>query len=149
MNKYKLRRLFEQEFAKLNAELIQFANANGFIPFHLKYTPHFIDDLIKRDISYTAILNLLSKSKNHMDEISKFLALPYQPRMEEDKTPGVEYRPLRLELTDGELWIGLSSDKPFGQFFDNVVGMTCRMAIVNPVRLPSRISCTVIKCEDN
>ncbi|MDP1183330.1 hypothetical protein Q6285_29095, partial [Klebsiella pneumoniae] len=55
---------------------------------------------------------------------------------------GVKYRELRLELTNGDLWIGLTADKT--QNSPGTYGLCCRMGIINKNRKPGKISTRLI-----
>lgn len=114
------------------------------LKFHLKYTKHFMDDLIDRNISVDEIYALFEKAFTEMDEFTNYLSLPYRPYVDEEIVEGVEYRPTRLEVSDGEIWIGLTSDKPLIYEENRNIGLTCRMAIRNSSRMPSRVSTKTI-----
>jgi len=116
----------------------------GELTFHLKYTKHYMDDLLDRNISVDEIYALFEKSFEQMSEFTDYLALPYRPYVDEEIVPGVEYRPTRLEVSNGELWIGLTSDKPLIHEENKNIGLTCRMAIRNASRMPSRVSTKTI-----
>lgn len=114
------------------------------IKFHLKYTKHFMDDLIDRKISVDEVYALFVKSFDKIHEYSEYLNLPYRPYVDEEIVSGVEYRPTRLEVSDGDIWVGLTSDKPLIYEENRNIGLTCRMAIRNPSRKPSRVSTKTI-----
>ena len=66
-------------------------------------------------------------------------------QIDEDFIDGIEYRPGRLEITDGNLWLGFTVCKPNAKFKDP--SLQCRMAIINSRRLPGKASKAVIKTQ--
>ncbi|UYD57439.1 endoribonuclease [Aeromonas phage B614] len=145
MNRYKLRRILECEFKEMNAR-IEKARAKDSHSFHLEYTYHFIDDLILRNICPDYAIKLIRGLESKMEEIDAYMSLPYPPHLHEKREEGVEYRPIRLEITDGNLWIGITPSKipPSNDYSSS---LTCRMAIVNNRRLASNVTTKVIKME--
>lgn len=147
MNRYKLRRILEAEFKAVNASIEEARSSSGHgHRFHLEYTYHFIDDLILRNIDVDAMLKLVKGLKDEIDQIDEYMSLPYPPHLDEKRVEGVEYRPIRLEITNGSLWIGITPSKipPSSEYSSS---LTCRMAIVNSRRLTSNVTTKVIKME--
>ncbi len=138
----KLRRIFDTEFKKINSEIREMCVAEkiGKI-FHVKYSSHLLDRAIQREIDETYVFELFKKLKNHCQEVIDFLNLPPMPDVE---TPLDEknYRPLRLEITDGNLWLGMTVN-PHKED-EKSFGLCCRMAFVNNKRLKGKISTHVI-----
>lgn len=145
MNKYKIRRILEQGMKEITQDV---SGMNLEHKFHMKYCSHLLESMVDRNIDPYYFLELLKKSLNKMEIYQRHLSLPVRPRLDEDMEDGVEYRPVRIEVTDGNLWIGMTADKPFGEFEEVNTGMQCRMAIINNKRFPSRISCDVINVKD-
>lgn len=147
MNRYKLRRILEAEFKDINTNIEEVRASSGHgHRFHLEYTYHFIDDLLLRNIDIDSMLKLIRALKNKIDEVDSYVSLPYPPHLDEKRIEGVEYRPIRLEITDGSLWIGITPSKipPSSEYSSS---LTCRMAIVNSRRLTSNVTTQVIKME--
>ncbi|BBC78178.1 endoribonuclease [Escherichia phage EcS1] len=138
----KLRRIFETEFNSINAELKKACKEYGIKEvFHLKYSPHLLDRAIQREIDETYVFNLFHKLHRKVVDVVEYLRLKPLPDIEDHILPGVEYRPLRLEITDRNLWLGMTVDK--GQTASSY-GLTCRMAFINNKRLEGKISTKVI-----
>ncbi|AAQ81427.1 endoribonuclease [Aeromonas phage Riv-10] len=147
MNRYKLRRVLEDKFKEINSRIEASRNTRqGSHKFHLEYTYHFIDDLIIRKIDVDYVLQLVNRIDDHLDAIDEHMSLPYPPTLDLKRDDQVQYRPIRLEITDGNLWIGLTTSKipPSGEYSSAI---TCRMAIVNSRRLSSNVTTRVIKVE--
>ncbi|AIX12096.1 endoribonuclease [Citrobacter phage Moon] len=141
----KLRRLFETEFHKINAKIKDASKAAGVPGFHLKYSQHLLDRAIQREIDENYVFELFHKLSNHVVEVNAFLELPERPDVEEDLDPNIEYRPLRLEITDQKLWLGFTVSKPVpGKTFSTPYTLNCRMAFINTNRHEGKISKTVI-----
>lgn len=148
MNRYKLRRLLEEEFRQVNSQIEAGRATSGVTHrFHLEYTYHFIDDMLLRKISLEQVMALIGKIPSVMKEIDEYMALPYPPHLHEKRVEGVKYRPIRLEITDGRLWIGITPSK-IPPSDDYSSSLTCRMAIVNSRRLASNVTTKVIRLED-
>lgn len=147
MNRYKLRRILEAEFKEINKS-IELARVSYGIGhrFHLEYTYHFIDDLLLRNIDSDHMIKLIRAISTKMTEIDAYMSLPYPPHLNEKRVEGVEYRPIRLEITDGTLWIGITPSK-IPPSADYSSSLTCRMAIVNARRLTSNVTTKVIRME--
>lgn len=141
----KLRRQFETEFRQINDEIREASKAAGVSTFHLKYSQHLLDRAIQREIDEKYVFELFHKIKNHILEVNEFLALPERPDIDEDFVDGIDYRPGRLEVTDGSLWLGFTVCRPNEKFKDP--SLQCRMAIVNSKRLPGKASKAVIKTQ--
>lgn len=140
----KLRRQFETEFGKINRAAVEFCKDNAIEnSYHFRYSPHLLDRAIQREIDETYMFKLLRAVKEHSQEISDFLALPPLPHAEQGTIDTDGYRPLRLEITDGNLWLGITVDPKTSKY--NTYGLCCRMAFVNNKRLPGKISTKVIK----
>ncbi|ASU00739.1 endoribonuclease [Aeromonas phage AS-gz] len=147
MNRYKLRRILEAEFKEINRKIEEARLASGHgHRFHLEYTYHFIDDLLLRNINVDDTLCLIKGLKEKIHEVDEYMSLPYPPHLDEKRVEGVEYRPIRLEITNGSLWIGITPSKipPSSEYSSS---LTCRMAIVNSRRLTSNVTTKVIKME--
>ncbi|QQG32177.1 site-specific RNA endonuclease [Citrobacter phage CkP1] len=141
----KLRRLFETEFNKINAKIKDEAKKAGVSAFHVKYSQHLLDRAIQREIDETYVFDLFRKLSNHVVEVNEFLELPERPDVEEDLDPNIEYRPLRLEITDGTLWLGFTVSKPHPEkTFDTPYSLQCRMAFINTNRYQGKTSKKVI-----
>lgn len=140
----KLRRQFETAFRDINSTNKIACKQAGVNWFHLKYSQHLLDRAIQREIDENYVLELFHKMKDHVKEIAEFLAMPERPEVEDQILPGVEYRPLRLEVTDGNLWLGFTVSKPNPDSNFTSHSMQCRMAIVNNKRLQGKISTKVI-----
>lgn len=138
----KLRRQFETEFRQINDEIREASKAAGVSTFHLKYSQHLLDRAIQREIDEKYVFELFHKIKNHVLEVNEFLSLPERPDIDEDFVDGIDYRPGRLEVTDGNLWLGFTVCRPNEKFKDP--SLQCRMAIVNSKRLPGKASKAVI-----
>ena len=139
----KLRRIFETEFRKINAGIKDAAKTLGLPGFHIKYSQHLLDRAIQREIDENYVFELFHKVKNHVKEVAEFLSMPARPDVDEDFVEGVEYRPGRLEITDGNLWLGLTVCRENPAF--KMKTLQCRMAIINSKRLPGKASKAVIK----
>ena len=141
----KIRRMFENQFRVINSHIHDTAIKQGYPEkFHVKYSPHFLDRIIMRELDETAVLNLLSNFHNDFvfEEVMSYLLLPPLPDDQEEIDVNVNYRELRLELTDGKLWIGLTADKT--QNSPGTYGLCCRMGIINVNRKPGKISTRLI-----
>ncbi|UNA02474.1 site-specific RNA endonuclease [Serratia phage SP1] len=140
----KIRRMFEQQFRVLNSKIEQAMERTGYgAKFHIKYSPHFLDRVIMRDIEEKSVLDLLSAFGSDVifEEVMDYLFLPPVPDdMKLD--PNVRYRELRLEITNGKLWIGLTADKV--QHSPYTYGLCCRMGIVNEKRMAGKTSTRLI-----
>lgn len=143
----KLRRQFETEFYKINKGIKDACNSQGIEWFHIKYSQHLVDRAIQREIDEGYVFSLLEKLKSHVVEVVQFLDMPERPDIDEDFVDGIEYRPGRLEVTDGNLWLGLTVSKPdlTGRFTNK--SLQCRMAIVNNKRHAGKNSKQVIKID--
>ncbi|WKW84346.1 endoribonuclease [Aeromonas phage GomatiRiver_11] len=147
MNRYKMRRLLEDAFKEVNTQIAQTSAEQGVThKFHIEYTYHFIDDLLLRKIDLDYAISLIRNIVNHLEEIDNYMSLPYPPHLHEKRAEDVVYRPIRLEITDGNLWIGITPSKipPSDKYSSS---LTCRMAIVNSRRLSSNVTTKVIKME--
>ncbi|ANA49462.1 endoribonuclease [Salmonella phage vB_SnwM_CGG4-1] len=141
----KLRRLFETEFAKINSEIKAASTAAGIPGFHVKYSQHLLDRAIQREIDENYVFELFHKLSNHVVEVNTFLELPERPDVEEELNSNIEYRPLRLEITDKTLWLGFTVSKPTpGKTFSTPYSMQCRMAFINNNRYEGKTSKYVI-----
>ncbi|ASZ76362.1 hypothetical protein [Proteus phage PM2] len=130
----KARRKFSEAFSEINKNLNK-ENAG----FHIKFGSHIIDRTLERGIQLSDIFGLLNKLYQAKESILDYCKLPDMPI--ENPDPNIEYKPTRLEITDGKLWIGFTSSEGT----QGTYGLTCRMVIFNPSRLPSKISTKVIK----
>ncbi|BAQ22770.1 endoribonuclease [Edwardsiella phage PEi20] len=137
----KLRRVFETEFAEINKTIATSCAANGVERFFVKYSPHLLDRAIQREIDEQYVFTLFKLLHNHVTTVVEFLKLPALPDVEDDKVEGVEYRPLRLEITDRNLWLGMTVDRPTP---GRLPSLCCRMAFINNRRLEGKISTKVI-----
>jgi hypothetical protein len=140
----KLRRLFETEFNKINSEIKAAAKVAGVNWFHVKYSQHLLDRAIQREIDENYVFELFHKLSKHVKEVNEFLDMPERPDVEEDLDPNVEYRPLRLEITDGNLWLGFTVSKPNPEKRFDTHSLQCRMAFVNNNRFQGKTSKKVI-----
>lgn len=134
----KLRRQFEMKFRDINNDIRENASS----PFMVKYSDHLLDRAIQRDIDANYVFNLIEKITEHTTEVNDFLRMEPLPDVEEHIDPDKVYRPLRLELTDGNLWIGMTVDKCAP---GKIPRLKCRMAFINNRRLEGKISTKVIK----
>lgn len=137
----KLRRIFETEFNQINKGIIETCTALGIEPFIVKYSQHLLDRAIQREIDETYMFALFKKLHNHVAEVTEFLNMPPLPDVETDKDPAVTYRPLRLEITDRNLWLGMTVDRHRP---GTIFSLCCRMAFINNRRLEGKISTKVI-----
>lgn len=137
----KLRRIFETEFAKINRIIASACTEAKIDVFFIKYSPHLLDRAIQREIDENYVFELFGKIGPHVKEIVEFLELPPQPILLADIIPGVEYRPLRLEITDRNLWLGMTVNTASPNKFP---ALCCRMAFINDQRLEGKISTKVI-----
>lgn len=142
----KLRRQFETEFHKINASIKAAAKEAGVDWFHIKYSHHLLDRAIQREIDEKYVFSLFHKLHAHVKEVAEFLAMPARPDTEEELQPGVEYRPLRLEITDGTLWLGLTVSHMTEKFSNH--SLQCRMAFINSNRFEGKTSKKVIKIKE-
>lgn len=141
IHRNKLRRIFENTFRDINNSIKNAAIEAGIEPFFIKYSNHLLDRAIQRDIDEQYVFDLFKKIHHHVEEISKFLELPPLPLDLEQIDPDIKYRPQRLEITDGNLWIGMTVDTHTkGKWYS----LKCRMAFVNNKRLKGKISTYVI-----
>lgn len=141
----KLRRIFAQEFDKINDRINAACKAAGSdISFHVKYSSHLLDRAIQREIDEQYVFDLFNKLPTHVGKVIEFLQLPATPDIESELDENVNYRPLRLEITDGNLWLGMTVNKFEGTTNLNNYGLCCRMAFVNNRRLKGKISTEVI-----
>lgn len=137
----KLRRIFETEFQKINNQIKDACIKNGLKPFFVKYSPHLLDRAIQREIDEGYVFTLFQKLHAHVVEVVKFLEMTPAPDVEQELDPTVEYRPLRLEITDRNLWLGMTVDRHRpGQAYN----LCCRMAFINNKRLEGKTSTKVI-----
>ncbi|WJZ27998.1 endoribonuclease [Serratia phage 92A1] len=144
IRRQKLRRMFESEFQQINTDIVNTLKSMGSSQrFHVKYHPHFLDRVAQREIEEKYVFDLFKKLPSCSQEVIDFLLMPPLPATEEDLDPEVNYRPLRLELTDGTLWLGMTVDR----HPENCTsfGLTCRMGFINSSRLKGKISTKVIK----
>lgn len=137
----KLRRIFETEFRDLNNAIKREALKQGVQPFFVKYSDHLLDRAIQREIDETYVFALFKKIHNHVKEINEFLVMEPLPDVEDEIQEGVEYRPLRLEITDKTLWLGMTVDRKQP---NKGYSLKCRMAFVNSKRLEGKTSTKVI-----
>lgn len=137
----KLRRKFEEAFRSLNLSVRARAKAEGKEPFFTKYSDHLLDRAIQREIDEEYVFSVLSKIPDHLKEINEFLAMPWLPIDPKDIDENIEYKPMRLEITDGNLWLGFTMDIPRPGKGPSI---KCRMAFVNDKRLKGKISTKVI-----
>ncbi|QPB12259.1 hypothetical protein [Providencia phage PSTCR6] len=133
----KLRRFFTDEFKEINKYIRDKMPDEHFF---LKFSPHLVDRVIQRDIAYGHVIKLVREMTNHCEEIYSFCKMVPLPKPGEPRED-IEYRPLRLEVTDGNLWLGFTADPT------NIspIGLLCRMAFYNPNRKPGKISTKLIK----
>lgn len=141
----KLRRRFETEFKSINDKNRAACKVAGVPAFFIKYSNHLLDRAIQREIDEEYVFSLFHKIHNHVAEIHEFLELPMMPIESSEVIPGVEYRPQRLEITDGTLWLGMTVSLPDPTGFHTGHSMQCRMAFVNQQRFKGKISTKVIK----
>lgn len=137
----KLRRIFETEFQKINSSIATACKEAGFAPFFVKYSQHLLDRAIQREIDEAYVFQLFHKLDAHVADVVEFLNMTPSPDVESEREKGVEYRPLRLEITDRNLWLGMTVDRhrpgtPFA--------LCCRMAFINNKRLEGKTSTKVI-----
>lgn len=137
----KLRRIFETEFAEINKSITSSCTEAGVKRFFVKYSPHLLDRAIQREIDEQYVFALFKRLHNHVKEVVEFLNMPALPDVEEDKEPGINYRPLRLEITDRNLWLGMTVDRPQP---GKMPSLCCRMAFINNRRLEGKTSTKVI-----
>ncbi|AEN93741.1 endoribonuclease [Enterobacteria phage vB_EcoM_IME341] len=137
----KLRRQFETEFRELNASIKKAAIKSGVPAFFIKYSNHLLDRAIQREIDEKYVFALFKQLHNHVKEIHEFLIQEPLPDVESEIVPGKVYRPLRLEITDKTLWLGMTVDRKHP---DKGYSLKCRMAFVNSKRLEGKTSTKVI-----
>lgn len=137
----KLRRVFETEFRDLNNAIKREALKQGVQPFFIKYSDHLLDRAIQREIDETYVFALFKKIHKHVKEINEFLIMEPLPDVEDEIQEGVEYRPLRLEITDKTLSLGMTVDRKQP---NKGYSLKCRMAFVNSKRLEGKTSTKVI-----
>lgn len=140
----KLRRIFETEFKSVNNSIRVACEAAGIPSFFIKYSNHLLDRAIQREIDENYVFTLFHKIHNHVTEIHEFLEMPMMPIEASEVDPNVEYRPQRLEITDGTLWLGMTVSLPESSS-KRGHSMQCRMAFVNNQRFKGKISTKVIK----
>lgn len=124
----KLRRFFEVEMRKSNALLKKrcIEKYNEYI--FVRFSGHMIERLIDRGIDEKYIMEVFRKMSDKTSELMEFLHM--------------KDRPIRLEVTDGNLWIGMTVDLiEEGKGYN---GLCCRMIIENPKRLAGKIPTYVI-----
>lgn len=142
VRRQKLRRIFETSFRDINNSIKASARKLGLEPFFVKYSDHLLDRAIQREIDEAYVFTLFNKFHEHVAEVQEFLALEPLPETDELIDPVKSYRPLRLELTDGTLWLGMTVDRKMpGKMYS----LKCRMAFVNDQRKEGKISTKVIK----
>ena len=141
----KLRRRFETEFKSVNDSIRSACASAGIPAFFIKYSNHLLDRAIQREIDEEYVFALFHKVHNHVTEIHKFLEMPMLPIDPSEIDPEVEYRPQRLEITDGTLWLGMTVSLPNPEHPFRGHSMQCRMAFVNDKRLKGKISTKIIK----
>lgn len=107
--------------------------------FYIKVNKHFVDRIIDRNIDQERLYGLLWTIPKHSDEILKLCEMPPQT-VTEELSPNTVYRPLRLEITDGALWLGFT----FGLTSDPY-NLQCRTVVYNPVRKPGKIDTKIIR----
>ena len=134
----KLRRFFETEMARVNGEIRDMC---GDSYFFVRFSPHMLDRIIDRQICEHKVMNLFTRFAEHIPEIKEYLSLPDLPDGV-DATHGDGFRPLRLEVTDGTLWVGMTVDKTHNE---KERGLCCRMIIENSNRLEGKTSTKVIR----
>lgn len=137
----KLRRIFDEEFKKINNQFRESCSGSGY-SFHVKYSSHLLDRAIQREIDETYVFDLFKKLSKHSAEVIEFLKLPASPDVEDEIDPSIDYRPLRLEITDGNLWLGMTVNRHGPQ--EKSFGLSCRMAFINNKRLKGKTSTHVI-----
>lgn len=141
VRRQKLRRKFETAFHNINTSIREAAKSASTEPFFVKYSNHLLDRAIQRDIDEEYVFQVLSEAPKFVKEINEFLFMEPLPEIETQIDPNKNYRPLRLELTDGNLWLGFTVDRlqPGKNY-----SLKCRMAFVNNKRLKGKISTKVI-----
>lgn len=95
----------------------------------IRFSTHMIDRLIDRGIDEKYAMSIFNKILDKIPSIMSFI---------HDKD-----RPMRLEITDGCLWIGFTVDlieEGLGCY-----GLCCRMIIKNPNRLEGKTTAVVIR----
>lgn len=137
----KLRRIFDEEFKKINNQFRGACNGLGY-SFHVKYSSHILDRAIQREIDEKYVFELFHKLADHVSEVVEFLKLPASPDVEEEIDQTINYRPLRLEITDGNLWLGMTVNRHAPE--EKSFGLCARMAFVNNKRLKGKTSTHVI-----
>ncbi|ASD52049.1 endoribonuclease [Pseudomonas phage PspYZU05] len=132
----KLRRVFEVEFKRINKLIKENCEKESCQSFFIKYSPHLFDRIIDWEIDVDDIFRLFYKVTDNVHLVHEFLEIPDS-----------ESRPLRLEITDGTLWLGLTLSKRSEIVKHSTQTLQCRTVIKNPNRLQGRISTHVIKLE--
>lgn len=140
-SRQKLRRLFETEFREINKSIQAAAKVAGVEPFFIKYSDHLLDRAIQRDIDESYVFKLFKRLHNHVADVNQFLNMTPYPEVESEVDLTVEYRPMRLEITDGTLWLGMTVDR---KLQSKCFSLKCRMAFINNKRLKGKISTKVI-----
>lgn len=140
----KLRRRFESEFVELNSSIKRACEKAGVPAFFIKYSNHLLDRAIQREIDEEYVFALFRRVHKHVVEIHEFLEMPMLPIDASEIYPNVEYRPQRLEITDGTLWLGMTVSLPNPEFPNRGHSMQCRMAFVNNKRLKGKVSTKII-----
>lgn len=114
--------------------------------FEFKFKEHFIDRIIQRNIDINRVIKLIDEivsDDQNINAINNYLRMPEMP-IDGDIDPNVEYRPTRLEFSDGVLWIGLT---PYQNKYGNYQ-LYLRMAIINKSRLSVKISKTLLVTDE-
>lgn len=124
----KLRRFFETEMRETNRKLREKCLGDYDEYIFIRFSSHMIDRLIDRNISEYYTMEIFNKMIDRIPDIMDFINL--------------KDRPMRLEITDGNLWTGMTVDvieRGVG-----CIGLCVRMVIENPKRLSGKMPAFVI-----
>ena len=119
-----------REYSPILAKKLSSNKSKG-ITFSIKFSKHFGERMLDRNINFEEVKELLESivlDPVKADEIKDFI-------LSDD-------REARLELTDGELWLGIVIDPSITG--DHYI-LSMRMAIKNKNRFEGRIKTKVIK----
>lgn len=137
----KTRRILETEFRNLNKYFKNILPKDDWLRFN--FSTHIIDRIIQRDLSIQQVIRLMYNLEEKVQEVLDYCHLPPLPAPGE-KLEDIEYRPVRLEITDGKLWLGFT----VSPYEKSPYKLNLRMGFFNPNRLPSKVSTKLIKVKE-
>ncbi|QJT71725.1 endoribonuclease [Shewanella phage Thanatos-1] len=127
----KIRKTFESSFKGLNDSIKDSCNKKALPPFFIKYSTHLFDRIIDHEIPTDDVILLFNKIANNVEQVSRYIAM--------------ENRPLRLEITNGSIWLGFTLSEPNENSKYPTCTLRCRTVILNPNRLQGKISTHLIR----